>query len=76
MGGVSKIIKYCSTSFMDDSLGYRKLVKTFHVTSECETLYISVDGLHKNLSGQVIVTINPLALLYTLTDQDRKTSFS
>ncbi len=33
-------------------------------------LYILVDGLHYSLGGQVIVTINPLVLLYILTDQE------
>ncbi len=29
-----------------------------------------VDGLHYSLSGQVTVTVNPLTLLYILTDQE------
>jgi len=34
-------------------------------------LYISVEGLHYRFSGgQVIVTVNPLALVYSLTDQE------
>jgi hypothetical protein len=33
-------------------------------------LYISVDGLHYGLSGQVIVTVNPFASLPNLTDQE------
>jgi hypothetical protein len=33
-------------------------------------LYIFVDGLHCSLGGQVIVTVNPLALLHNLTDQE------
>ncbi len=32
-------------------------------------LYILVDGLHYNLGGQVVVTVNPLASLHVLTDQ-------
>jgi hypothetical protein len=34
-------------------------------------LYISVDGLHSRFSGdQVIVTLNPLVSLHSLTDQE------
>ncbi len=33
-------------------------------------LYILVDGSHFSLGGQVVVTVNPLALLYTLIDQE------
>jgi hypothetical protein len=33
-------------------------------------LYISVDGLRYSLCGQVTVIVNPLPLLYTLTDQE------
>jgi hypothetical protein len=32
--------------------------------------YISVDGLHYNPGGQVILTINPLVLLHFLTDPE------
>ncbi len=33
-------------------------------------LYISVDGLHYSLGGQVIVTISPLESVHVLTDQE------
>jgi hypothetical protein len=32
--------------------------------------YILVDGLHYSLGGQGIVTVNPLALLHIVTDQE------
>jgi hypothetical protein len=50
---------------------YCKLVETFHVASECKTaVYFILWLTLQFLGGQVIVTVNPLRLLYSLTDQD------
>ncbi len=39
-------------------------------------LYISADGLHYKFSGgQMIVTVNPLAFPYSLTDQEFTLSY-